>query len=48
MKTTLVIAALICTYFVMLNVVVNKEAANKTERMQKTKVASVDSQQTGI
>lgn len=48
MKTTIAIAALICTYFVMLNVVVNKEATNKTQAMQKNKVASVDSQQTGI
>lgn len=48
MKTTLLIAALISTYLVMLNVVVKKEAQNKVHHMQKTKVASVDSHQAGI
>jgi hypothetical protein len=48
MKTTLLIAALISTYFVMLNVVVKKEAHNVVQLMQKTKVASFDSHQAGI
>jgi hypothetical protein len=48
MKITLVIAVLICTYFVMLTVVVNKEAENKSHVMQKTRVASINTQQSGI
>jgi hypothetical protein len=48
MKTTLVIAALISTYFVMLTLVVNKEAEIQPQQMQATQVASVNTHQAGI
>lgn len=48
MKTTVLIAVLVGTYFLMLNVVVNKEAENKKAQANKSRLASVNGQDSGL